>query len=138
MKKTLLILALTAAAGLNAYAQDDVLKAAADAAKAISEAPQEEVAAPRPKYWAKSLMTNINFAQTALTSWAAGGYNNYTLAGYIDANANYAKDKMTWNNRLQLDYGFLYSDDKPILQKNKDRIYLESKWGYDTPIRHLK
>ena len=138
MKKTLLTLALAAAAVFSASAQDDVLKAASDAAKEIAEAPKEEVAAPKPVYWTNSLMTNINFAQTALTSWAAGGYNNYTLAGYVDANANYAKDKMIWNNRLQLDYGFLYSEDKPILQKNKDRIYLESKWGYDTPIRHLK
>ena len=40
-------------------------------------------------------------------------------------------------NRLQLDYGFLYSADKPILQKTKDRIYFESKWGYETPVRHL-
>ncbi len=44
---------------------------------------------------------------------------------------------MIWNNRLQLDYGFLYSADKPILQKTKDRIYFESKWGYETPVRHL-
>ena len=44
---------------------------------------------------------------------------------------------MIWNNRLQLDYGFLYSADKPILQKTKDRIYFESKWGYETPVKHL-
>ena len=50
---------------------------------------------------------------------------------------NYAKDKMIWNNRLQLDYGGMYSADKPIFQKTKDRIYFESKWGYETPIRHL-
>jgi hypothetical protein len=39
---------------------------------------------------------------------------------------------MFWNNRLQLDYGFLYASSKPLLQKNTDRIYLESKWGYKT------
>jgi hypothetical protein len=39
---------------------------------------------------------------------------------------------MFWNNRLQLDYGFLYASSKPILQKSTDRIYLESKWGYKT------
>ena len=36
-----------------------------------------------------------------------------------------------------MDYGFLYSADKPILQKTKDRLYFESKWGYETPVRHL-
>ena len=135
--KKILVLAIATLAGLAAYAQDDAQKAAADAAAAIAEAPQEEAAAPKPVYWTRSLMTNLNFAQTLLRDWAAGGSNNYTMTGYVDANANYAKDKMIWNNRLQVDYGFLYSADKPILQKVKDRIYFESKWGYETPIRHL-
>ena len=135
--KKILVLALATLAWLAAYAQDDAQKAAADAAAAIAEAPQEEVPAPKPVYWTRSLMTNLNFAQTLLRDWAAGGSNNYTMTGYVDANANYAKDKMIWNNRLQIDYGFLYSADKPILQKVKDRIYFESKWGYETPIQHL-
>lgn len=135
--KKILVLALATLAGLAAYAQDDAQKAAADAAAAIAEAPQEEAAAPKPVYWTRSLMTNLNFAQTMLRDWAAGGSNNYTMTGYVDANANYAKEKMIWNNRLQIDYGFLYSADKPILQKVKDRIYFESKWGYETPIQHL-
>ena len=135
--KKILVLALATLVGLAAYAQDDAQKAAADAAAAIAEAPQEEAAAPKPVYWTRSLMTNLNFAQTMLRDWAAGGSNNYTMTGYVDANANYAKDKMIWNNRLQIDYGFLYSADKPILQKVKDRIYFESKWGYETPIQHL-
>ena len=84
----------------------------------------------KPKYWAKSLKTQINFGQTGLSNWAAGGDNTVSLAGYIDANANYKKDAIFWNNRLQLDYGFVYASSKPILQKNTDRIYLESSWGY--------
>ena len=135
--KKILLSAFVMAASLAAYAQDDAQKAAAEAAAAIAEAPQEEVAAPKPVYWAKSLMTNLNFAQTKLWDWAAGGNDNYTMTGYLDANVNYAKAKMIWNNRLQVDYGFLYSEDKPILQKVKDRIYFESKWGYETPIQHL-
>ncbi|MCR5409146.1 MAG: DUF3078 domain-containing protein [Bacteroidales bacterium] len=122
---------------LSAFAQD-AQSAAAEAAAALSQA--EEVPAvetPKPKYWTNTVQTNINFGQTYLSQWAAGGYNTVTLAGNIDASANYAKDKMIWNNRLQLDYGTLYSADKPIYQKNKDRIYFESKWGYETPIQHL-
>ena len=44
--------------------------------------------------------------------------------------ANYKKGDLFWNNRLQLDYGFVYASSKPILQKSDDRIYLESKFGY--------
>ena len=136
MKKAIIILTL-AAACIGAYAQDDAQKAAAEAAAAIAQAPVNELPKPKPVYWTKSLLTNINFAQTHLSNWAAGGYDNVTLTSYVDANANYAKDKMLWNIRLQIDYGFLYSDDKPILQKVKDRFYFESKWGYETPIKHL-
>ncbi|MBR5702734.1 MAG: DUF3078 domain-containing protein [Bacteroidales bacterium] len=135
--KKIFILAAFALLSVGAYAQDDAQKAAAEAAAAIAEAPIVEEPQPKPVYWTKTLMTNVNFAQTALWDWAAGGNDNYTMTGYLDANANYAKEKMIWNNRLQVDYGFLYSDDKPILQKVKDRIYFESKWGYETPIQHL-
>lgn len=138
MKKFITVFALAAIASLNAFAQEDVQQAAAEAAKEISEAPQIEAPAPKPNYWNHSLLTNVNFTQTALTSWAAGGNDNLTLSAYVDGNANYEKGKMIWKNRLQLDYGFLYSEDKPIFQKNKDRIYFESKWGYDTPVKNLK
>ena len=136
MKKVTILLAAFLAVAGSAAAQD-AQKAAAEAAAALTAADDVPVAAPKPTYWVKYLQNNINFSQTALWNWAAGGYNNYTLAAFIDANANYAKDKMIWTNRLQLDYGFLYSADKPILQKHKDRIYFESKWGLETPIRHL-
>lgn len=136
MKRIILVLAASVMALPAAFAQD-VQQAAAAAAAALSAAEDVPVVAEKPSFWTKTLLTNINFTQTSLTNWVAGGYNNYTLAGYVDANANYKKEKMIWNNRLQLDYGFLYSQDKPIIQKNKDRIYLESKWGYETPIRHL-
>lgn len=136
MKKVLTLIAAIAAIVPAAFAQD-TQEAAAEAAAALTEAEDAPIATPKPRYWDCSLQTNITFGQTALWNWAAGGYNTVTLAGNVDANANYAKDKMIWNNRLQLDYGFLWSADKPILQKNKDRIYFESKWGYETPIRHL-
>ena len=113
-----------------AFAQTDAQRAAAEAAKALTEAPKAEQKVEKPKYWTKSLKTQINFGQTGLTNWAAGGDNTVSLAGYVDANGNFKKDAIFWNNRLQLDYGFIYASSKPILQKNTDRIYLESSWGY--------
>ena len=134
MKKLFAVFAVMASAvfTVNAGAQDDdTMKILDEAAKAVEEAPRvEEQVVPKPKYWANSLQTKLDFGQTSLTNWAAGGYNTVSLKTFIDANANYTKDKMFWNNRLQLDYGFLYSEDKPIMQKTDDRIYLESKWGY--------
>ena len=109
----------------------DVQKAAAQAAAAVSEAPKDLPKPQKPRFWTNSLKTQINIGQTSLTNWAAGGDNLVvSMQGFIDANANYKKENIFWNNRLQLDYGFLYASSKPILQKNADRIYLESKFGY--------
>lgn len=108
----------------------DAQKAAAAAAAAVAEAPVMEQKVEKPKYWDESLKTNIKFGQTSLNNWAAGGDNTVTLQAFIDGNANYKRDKLFWNNRLQLDYGFVYASSKPILQKSDDRIYLESKFGY--------
>ena len=129
MRKILTILAMLVLS-YSVYAQD-VQQAAADAAKAMMDAPAEQQKVEKPKYWAKSLKTQVNVGQTSLTNWAAGGDNTISLQGFIDANANWKKNEMFWNNRLQLDYGFLYASSKPILQKSTDRIYLESKWGYN-------
>ena len=131
MKRIFLSLICVLGAMTAAYAQD-AQAAAAEAAATLSEAPEVAPEVVKPIYWTKSLMTNVNIGQTSLTNWAAGGDNTVSFAGFVDGNANYAKDAMFWNNRLQLDYGFLYASSKPILQKNTDRIYLESKWGYKT------
>lgn len=134
MKKIFFACVVAACMGMThvAVAQEltDAQKAAAAAAAAVAEAPEVEKKEPKPKYWEESLKTNIKFGQTSLTNWAAGGDNTVTLQAFIDGNANYKKNDMFWNNRLQLDYGFVYASSKPILQKSDDRIYLESKFGY--------
>ena len=130
MKKIVMIVSalLTCMAG---WAQSsDALKAVTEAAKEITEAQKEDPKVEKPRYWTNSLVTNIKFGQTSLTNWATGGDNTTTLQAFIDGNANYKKNDLFWNNRLQLDYGFVYASSKPILQKSDDRIYLESKFGY--------
>ena len=136
MKKVMILVAALVAA-TNVLSAQDAQKVAAKVAETLTAASDVPEAEPKAHYWTNSVLNQINFGQTSLWNWAAGGYNNYTLAAAIDANANYKKEKMIWTNRLQLDYGFMYSADKPIFQKTKDRIYFESKWGYETPVRHL-
>ena len=132
MKKIITIMAFSAISML-CFAQNNVQQAAADAAEAIANAPQAEPAKPKPVYWTESADLNIGFNQTGLTNWAAGGYNTMNLSAGLDAKANYKKALMSWNNRLQLNYAFLHSSDKlGLFQKSNDRIYLESKWAYQT------
>lgn len=116
-----------------AMAQDDVRQATAEAAAALMEAPKAEAEVEKPQYWQISSQFDLGFSNTGLWSWAAGGYNTLNLNTGIDAKANYAKDLATWNNRLQLQYGFLWTADKEnLLQKSNDVIYLESRFAYKT------
>lgn len=134
MKKTFAVIALAIAASAFAAAQEPTAQdALAEAAQEISEAPQQEAPAPKPNYWTNSVELNVGLNQTQLNNWAAGGYNTVTLNSGLDAKANYAKDLASWTNRLQMQYGFLYSDEKiGLIQKNTDRLYLESKFAYKT------
>ena len=123
---------LFAVAAIAASAQN-VQDAAAQAALAMAGAQQAEQVVEKPQNWSTNLKTQINIGQTSLNNWAAGGDNTVSMSAFIDGNANWKLGEMFWNNRLQLDYGFLYASSKPIVQKSNDRIYLESKWGYKAP-----
>ncbi len=137
MKRVIVLAAAVVLSIASAFAQDDVQKAAAEAAAEMTAAPETPVVPPKPQYWNLALSNRITFGQTFLSQWAAGGFNQYTLTANVTGTANYAKEKTVWNNTLIMDYGFMYSADKPILQKTMDRFYFLSTWGYNTPVKHL-
>lgn len=117
-------------------ALDEAQQVCLDVVSSIDEAAVDTtVKKEPPKYWTNGIMTQIGFSQVSLTNWAEGGSANISLNGLIDANANYAKDKMIFENRLKLSYGFIQSFEKgtPLNQqfsKSDDRIQLDSKWGW--------
>ena len=97
------------------------------------------------KHWKKSFQTGINFNQSAFSnSWKAGGGGTNNLAGrlFFSGNANYKKDKISWDNVAQLDYGrqltkkkdytsdVINGKDTTLNIKIADRIFAESKVGY--------
>ena len=133
MKRLFTILTLGAIA-LSASAQESVLSTTNEAAKAMSKA-QAKVEEPEevvPSNWQTALKIDLGFDQTALFNWAAGGYNTAAVRSALDFHLDYTNEMTTWKNRLQLEYGFLYSSDKPwpLIQKNSDLMYLESKFAY--------
>jgi Protein of unknown function (DUF3078). len=133
MKRLLILTAALLAAVPALRAQDDVRKATAEAAAAFSEATKAEEAVEKPKYWKKYATFDLGFSQTALWSWASGGYNTATLRAGLDVNFNYDRELVDWTNRLQLMYGFLWSADKEnLLQKSADLMQFESRFGYKT------
>jgi len=91
-----------------------------------------EAAPAKPVYWKKGIQTTLAFSQTSLTNWSAGGDGNFTLNAFIDATADYLRNKWLWDNRMQMGYGFTYSmngNETYRYKKSDDRLQLDSEVG---------
>ncbi|MES2555086.1 MAG: DUF3078 domain-containing protein [Bacteroidota bacterium] len=88
-----------------------------------------------PKNWDLKTIFGVNGTQTSFVNWAAGGRNNVSGLGFIEATANYQKGALKWQNELKFALGGLrYIDsigNKEGLQKTDDRIDLSSTFGYE-------
>jgi hypothetical protein len=80
--------------------------------------------------WKKKLVFNFNINQAAFSSnWKAGGINSIGLNGLFNYRANYAKDRVSWDNTIDLIYGFVNNEGQGF-RKTLDRIFLDTKYGY--------
>ena len=81
-------------------------------------------------YWKNTFKGSINFNQAAFSqNWTAGGVNSIGLNALINYKTNYLKGKNSWDNEIDLLYGFVNNDGQGY-RKNNDRIYLDTKYGY--------
>ncbi len=81
-------------------------------------------------YWKFGGVTTLTFSQVSLTNWAAGGENSISLNGYFNVYGNYAKDKVTWENNLEMGYGIIKQGDNESPRKTDDIIILTTQFGY--------
>ena len=81
--------------------------------------------------WKKGGMFALTIGQSSFTNWAAGGINSMTLNGISNIFANYKKDKLSWDNTLDLGYGIqkLGRKENAQIQKTDDRFDFSSKLG---------
>ena len=118
MKFTVLIALLSVATSFNAQI---------DTASRDSSEPK--------KSWALKSIFGVNGTQTSFVNWAAGGRNNVSALGFIEATANYQKNALKWQNDFKFALGGLrYIDStgkKDGLQKTDDKIDLSSTFGYE-------
>ncbi len=93
---------------------------------------QTEDQAPKPiGPWQHDLQLGVNLNQSSFSdNWKAGGVNSSAATGFLNAKANYKKEKTTFENDLQLQYGNTRLQGEG-LKKNADRIFLNSKFGHD-------
>ena len=88
------------------------------------------VFAQKDSTWHTGGLVALNFNQTSLTNWAAGGENSLAATGLVNLFAKYKKNRTAWDNSLDLAYGILKSGEKDV-RKNEDKIDFLSKFGLD-------
>lgn len=112
MKRLFIILFAIAFSGV-AYSQTDTIQVKKDTS-----------------YWLKEVSGGLNINQASFSgNWTGGGVNSIAFSANLLARANYAKDKWSWDNTLDLIYGVVKNEDEDG-RKSNDRIYLDSKVGY--------
>lgn len=79
--------------------------------------------------WEFNGFMSLNFSQTSLNNWAAGGQSAVSSLGTVNINANYKHRKFRSFNTLNLNYGTIKQNGNPV-EKNDDRIELISSNGY--------
>lgn len=93
------------------------------------------VKAKDTSYWTNKAIFGLNGTQSSFVNWSAGGRNNVSVLGFIEASAVYQRRDIKWNNELKLALGGLkFIDDAGMnqgLQKTDDRIDLSSSFGYE-------
>ncbi len=70
----------------------------------------------------------LNFSQTSFTDWAAGGDNSLTGNSFLSYSANYKRNKMSWENSIDLGIGYMRQGEAKFF-KTDDRIAFASKYG---------
>lgn len=86
-----------------------------------------------PSNWKLQATYGLNGTQSSFVNWAAGGRNNISVLGYIEASAKYSKDRINWDTDLGLSLGgmmYLGKGNSDALQKTDDRIDFATKVGY--------
>lgn len=83
-----------------------------------------------PMAWRKGGIFSLNISQGTLNNWAAGG-DDYSLSlnNIVSLYAFYKKDRHSWDNTLDFNYGFIRTTTMGS-RKNDDRLDLFSKYGY--------
>lgn len=82
------------------------------------------------KGWKSGGIINLNFSQTSLTNWSAGGESSIAANGIISLFANWRnRDKSSWDNSINIGYGTMQSGANSEFIKTDDRLEINSKYG---------
>jgi hypothetical protein len=125
MKKLLLLTGIFIC--LHVVAQDETVKQLqSESNKAIKKDPNDTT----NQLWKKGGIFSLNVTQGSLSNWAAGGDKfSLSLNSIFSGYAFYKKDKHSWDNTLDINFGFVRTTSLGN-RKNDDRFDILSKYGY--------
>jgi hypothetical protein len=81
------------------------------------------------KLWKKGGDFSLSFSEVSFSNWAAGGKNSISGVSSFNAFANYSKDRMSWDNTLNVGYGLMKEQQRTLI-KSEDKFEINSKVGY--------
>ncbi len=83
------------------------------------------------KNWKTGGVFSFNASQVSFTHWAAGGENSISGNSFVNVFANFKKDRMTWDNTLDLGFGLMKQGfgEESLYFKTDDKIDFSSKYG---------
>ncbi|MCW0481579.1 DUF3078 domain-containing protein [Gaoshiqia sediminis] len=88
-----------------------------------AQAPADSV-----KVWKTGGFASLSFTQVSLSNWVAGGKSSASGTLLISTFANYQKDRISWENSLDMGYGILKEGSEDYI-KSDDKIDFNSKIG---------
>lgn len=124
MKTTALSLALVLLSASSLLAQDNTVQSLKNASEA-----KVNIDDTSHKVWRTGGIFTLNVSQSALSHWAAGGdKSSFALTGLLNGYASYNKGKNSWDNILDMAYGYTKTSTTGF-RKSDDHLYFTSKYG---------
>ena len=80
--------------------------------------------------WENGGIFSLSLAQATLINWAAGGENTFAVNGLIKYFTNYSHRKTSWENVLNVGYGFMKQGNNERYLKTDDKFHVASKYGH--------
>jgi len=112
--KRIFIIAVTVLLSTNIFAQD-----------------KNTPTPPEVKPWELKGVGSLNFSQTSLSSWSAGGENSLAGNAYLNGSLTHKRGPWLWTTNLALEYGLTNTKSQGT-QKSTDKIELSTQLGYTT------
>mgnify|MGYP003291880629 CR=1 FL=1 len=93
---------------------------------------EPEMVVNKPRFWKFPGTSALKYTQSSYSgNWYKGGVNNHSLLAQLNQEANYAKNNVTLDNKLEAKLGYYTTEenDETIFKTNEDLLRITSKFG---------